>query len=197
MTGVFGPGPRDMAVCHAVARPTHEYKNPLPLSQVRAGGQTWLVSGGRRDPWLAHKVPSFPPSPPSSPQRAFFRRMDRWCGAAGCTPLLVSRHYGRGHTGKRMWCKARWSSIREMDAPETRGERETDGPLFVHCCGAGPSAGQGREVAVSQAPYAGPWKAGEDMGKGRFSTGDGQRRSQGHARHDEGYYGAVMASPSP
>ena len=51
VTGVFGPGPRDMAVCHAIARPTHEYKNPLPLSQVRAGGRTWLVAGGRRDPW--------------------------------------------------------------------------------------------------------------------------------------------------
>ena len=41
------------------------------------------------------------------------------------------------------------------------------------------------------------WRRHE--GKGRFSTGDGRRRSQGHARHDAvaSGIGSAMASPSP
>ena len=71
MTGLLGPGPRGMAVCHAVARPTHDYKNPLPLSQVRAGGRVSPVSGeggtfGRR----ARGFPS-PPAPILPPTRFF------------------------------------------------------------------------------------------------------------------------------
>lgn len=86
MTGLLGPGPRGMAVYHAVARPTYDYKNPLPLSQVRAGGRVSPVSGeggtfGRR----AGDPPS--PRPPSSPQRAFFREMGRRCGATGYARL--------------------------------------------------------------------------------------------------------------
>lgn len=86
MTGLLGPGPRGMAVCHAVARLTYDYKNPLPLSQVRAGGRVSPVSGeggtfGRR----AGGPPS--PRPLSSSQCAFFRKMGRRCGATGYARL--------------------------------------------------------------------------------------------------------------
>ena len=197
VTGVFGPGPRDMAVCHAIARPTHEYKNPLPLSQVRAGGRTWLVAGGRRDPWPAHKGPSFPPSPPSSPQRAFFRRMDGWCGAADCAPLMVPRYCGRGQW--KIWRDARYFRGRQGVGRlwSGDGKRTADVPrcavLFRH-------AGRGREERRQAGSLCGDlegWRRHE--GKGRFSTGDGRRRSQGHARHDAVApgIGSAMASPSP
>lgn len=202
VTGVFGPGPRNMAVCHAIARPTHEYKNPLPLSQVRAGGRTWLVAGGRRDPWPAHKGPSFPPSPPSSPQRAFFRRMDGWCGAADCAPLMVPRYCGRGQW--KIWRDARY--FRGMQGVgrlwSGDGKRTTDVPrcavLFRHAGRVISGAGEGG------APSDGLLVRG--LGRLEKTRGEGEifhrRRPEaapGRARHDAVApgIGSAMASPSP
>lgn len=164
MTGVFGPGPRDMAVCHVVARPTHEYKNPLPLSQVRAGGRTWLVSGGRR-------APHPPPNALFSEGWAggVARQTARLCWSPGTV--------GEGMPGK-MWRKARWCPMPWRQGK--RHERETDGPLFVRCRGAGPSAGQGREERRQTGSLCGAlegWRGHE--GKRSFSAGDGRRRPRG------------------
>lgn len=172
VTGVFGPGPRDMAVCHAIARPTHEYKNPLPLSQVRAGGRTWLVSEG----WTGGVARQTAASdgPPVL-----------WEGAM--EKIWRDARYFRGMQGVgRLW--------------SGDGKRTADVPrcavLFRHA--VWPSAGQGREALSGFVCglFEG-WRRHE--GKGRFSTGDGRRRSQGHARHDAvaSGIGSAMASPSP
>lgn len=147
VTGVFGPGPRDMAVCHAIARPTHEYKNPLPLSQVRAGGRTWLVAGeggplGRRT-----RGPPSPRAPHPLPNALFFRRMDGWCGAADCAPLMVPRYCGRGQW--KIWRDARY--FRRMQGVgrlwSGDGKRTADVPrcavLFRHVGWAISGAGEG------------------------------------------------------
>lgn len=87
MTGLLGPGPRGMAVCHAVARPTHDYKNPLLLSQVRAGGRVSPVSG--KGGTLGRRARG-PPSPrPHPPPNALFS--GRWAGAVARQVARVSR----------------------------------------------------------------------------------------------------------
>ena len=74
------------------------------------------------------------------------------------------------------------------------------GAPFCSGMRGGSSAGQGREERRQTGSLCGDlegWRRHE--GKGRLSTGDGRRRSQGHARHDAVApgIGSAMASPSP
>lgn len=168
MTGLLGPGPRGMAVCHAVARPTYDYKNPLPLSQVRAGGRVSPVSGeggtfGRR----AGDPPS--PRPPSSPQRAFFREMGRRCGATGCArlkgpPVLWESGGVRKKCGQGLRILVPWA--KDMGrGREGKDERGPQARCFWHT--------DGRRRAGKE-PSGSLWQSSKgkrDEGKGRFAAG--------------------------
>lgn len=169
MTGLLGPGPRGMAVCHAVARPTHDYKNPLPLSQVRAGGRVSPVSGeggtfGRRA--------GAPPSPrPHPPPNALFS--GRWAGAVARQATRVSRVPrcgGRvGAAGKKMRARPGGFPCRGQ---KTWGEgaKERTSVVRRHAA-SGMWTGVGGRGRNRQAPCVQPSKGGEHEGKGRFAAG--------------------------
>ena len=57
-----------------------------------------ILPGGRKPPWLAHKGVSFPPSPPSFPQRALFRKIPPGGNAAAFlqrpSPEMTSAAFG-------------------------------------------------------------------------------------------------------
>lgn len=178
MTGVFGPGPRDMAVCHAVARPTHDYKNPLPLSQVRTGGQAWRILGERRP--LAGAQGALLPPEPHPPPNALFS--DGWAGsvrgrlrASDGPPAL----WERAIPGK-MWRKARWCPMPRGGTQRERGTKERRMVRCLLLSRGGPSAGQGREERRQTGSLCGAlegWRGHEE--KGSFFTGDDRRRPRG------------------
>lgn len=169
MTGLLGPGPRGMAVCHAVARPTHDYKNPLPLSQVRAGGLVSPVSGeggtfGRRA--------GAPPSPrPHPPPNALFS--GRWAGAVARQATRVSRVPrcgGRvGAAGKKMRARPGGFPCRGQ---KTWGEgaKERTSVVRRHAA-SGMRTGVGGRGRNRQAPCGQSLKGKRDEGKGRFAAG--------------------------
>lgn len=168
----------------------------------QGGGRGWFRGEGgplgRRT-----RGPPSPRAPPSSPQRAFFRRMDGWCGAADCAPLMVPRYCGRGAMENMAGCPLLPQDVGSR-SPMERGREEDDRcpqvRRFVPACGAGHQRGRGGRSAVRRAPCAGTWKAGEDTrGRGDFppETAGGGRRAI--ARHDAVAPGidSAMASPSP
>lgn len=169
MTGLLGPGPRGMAVCHAVARPTHDYKNPLPLSQVRAGGRVSPVSGeggtlGRRA--------GGPPSPrPHPPPTHFFQGdgqalwRDRLRASQG-PPGAVGewgrqeKRCGQGPEDSRAVGK------RHRERARRKGRAWSAGTLLL-ACGRASEGGEGtvRLLVCSLR------RRGEHEGKGRFAAG--------------------------
>lgn len=132
--------------------------------------------------------------------RGWFQKDGRVVWRGRLRPLMVPRYCGRGQW--KIWRDARY--FRGMQGVgrlwSGDGKRTADVPrcavLFRHA--VWPSAGQGREALSGFVCglFEG-WRRHE--GKGRFSTGDGRRRSQGHARHDAvaSGIGSAMASPSP
>ena len=52
-----------------------------------------MFLGGRKPPWLARKGVSFPPGPPSFPQRALFRRMRRYGNIVAFPAATVPRRH--------------------------------------------------------------------------------------------------------
>ena len=113
----------------------------------QGGGRGWLRGEegplGRRT-----RGPPSPRAPHPLPNALFFRRMDGWCGAADCAPLMVPRYCGRGQW--KIWRDARY--FRGMQGVghlwSGDGKRTADVPrcavLFRHA--VWPSAGQGREA---------------------------------------------------
>ena len=161
----------------------------------QGGGRGWLRGEGGT---LGRRTRS----PPSSPQRAFFRRMDGWCGAADCAPLMVPRYCGRGQW--KIWRDARY--FRGMQGVgrlwSGDGKRTTDVPrcavLFRHAGRVISGAGEGG------APSDGLLVRG--LGRLEKTRGEGEifhrRRPEaapGRARHDAVApgIGSAMASPSP
>lgn len=183
MTGLLGPGPRGMAVCHAVARPTHDYKNPLPLSQVRVSP----VSGeggtlGRR----ARGPPS--PRPLSSSQCAFFREMGRRCGATGCArlkgpPVQWESGGGRKKCGQGPE-DSRAVGKRHGERARRKGRAWSAGTLLLACGRA--SEGGGGTVRL----FVCSLRREESM-RGRDVS------PPGPSRHDGGRHGQAAVAPSP
>lgn len=165
----------------------------------QGGGRGWLR--GKEGPLAGAQGALLPPSPPSSPQRAFFRRMDGWCGAADCAPLMVPRYCGRGAMENMAGCPLLpqdvvgrlWSGD---------GKRTADVPrcavLFRHAGRVISGAGEGG------APSGGLLVRG--LGRLEKTRGEGEifhrRRPEAapeRARHDAVApgIGSAMASPSP
>lgn len=186
MTGLLGPGPRGMAVCHAVARPTHDYKNPLLLSQVRAGGRVSPVSGeggtlGQR----AGGPPS--PRPPSSPNALF---SGRWAGAVARQATRVSRVPGAvGEWGRQEKMRARPEDSRAVgkrhgERARRKGRAWSAGTLLL-ACGRASEGGGGTVRLLVCSLRRGRGVRGRDVSP------------PGPSRYDGGRHGQAAVAPSP
>ena len=188
MTGLLGPGPRGMAVCHAVARPTHDYKNPLPLSQVRAGGLVSPVSG--EGGTFGRRAGAPPPPRPHPPPNALFS--GRWAGAVARQATRVSRVPrcgGRvGAAGKKMRARPGGFPCRGQ---KTWGEGVKERPTVI------------RRHAVFSGMRSRRRAGGEtvrllvcSLRRGRGVRGR-DVSPPGPSRYDGGRHGQAAVAPSP